>query len=563
MSAAPRSTGAVAALLGPYRVLRGNRALGLLFGGQVVSAFGDRLYITVVMVLAYDLTHSATIVALLNLMRLLPNAILLPFAGVLADRFNRKALMITADLGRGACMLGLLTVSTRGTMWIAFPLIFVTTALLSLFRPALNAVVPAVVADDEKLMQANALMSQIEALAFVLGPSLAGVLILLGQLQVAFAINAASYLVSAGTLLFLAVPPRAAAVRPAAEEGWMAETLAGFRFLFRENEGVLGAVTLPFAGFQIYEGAFWALIVVLTEQVWRLGSQGIGFINTAYGVGGLLGGFLASVVASKVRSGTTYSVAIAARSVVVLLFGLSVAGAWPFIWQGLMGTADVLALILGVTIIQMATPRDLLGRSCGAFESTSLSAKVLGTLIAGPLIDAVGARATAVILALLALTLLAVCLPRIRRLEAVLGVRLFLRRVPVLRALSRVALDAVAQRLQLEHLPAQTTIVRQGEPGDALYIIKSGTVQVLLSRADGREAIVATLSTMDYFGEIALLRDVPRTATVRSRGPVELYRLTRADFQELMRRSDTLHQGMAETGDARYRETQAMVRLLR
>src|SRR5690348_14353233 len=94
----------LAAVMGPYRVLAGNRNLSLLFSGQVASAFGDRLYIVVVMVLAYDITHSATVVALLNLMRLLPNAVFLPLAGLLADRFNRKALMIGADLGRAVCM---------------------------------------------------------------------------------------------------------------------------------------------------------------------------------------------------------------------------------------------------------------------------------------------------------------------------------------------------------------------------------------------------------------------------------------------------------------------------
>jgi predicted MFS family arabinose efflux permease len=551
-----RQTGGAAALLGPYRVLAGNRNLGLLFSGQVVSAFGDRLYIVVAMVLTYNITHSATAVAMMNLMRLLPNAIFLPLAGVLADRLNRKTLMIGADLGRGACMLGLLAVHSQDTLWIAFVLIFLTTCLLSLFRPALNAVLPAVAGNEDTLVQANALMSQVDAYAWVFAPALGGILLAVGQASSAFAINAVTYAISAGTLFFLTVPPQAADSRPRDEEGWLAETLAGFTFLFRENAGVLRGVIVPFMGFQLFEGAFWALLVVLSEQVWRFGSQGTGFVNTAYGVGGLISGFLLGAVLYSVRPATGFALAIAMRSAIVLLLGLSSGTLFPFLLLGVLGFADVLCVVLGVSIIQSATPAPLLGRSFAAFESTSLSAKVLGTVLAGPLIALVGPRATTVLCALVALALLAASLPLLHRLTPVLGVRLFLRRVPQFAALSRSALDQVASMFQEEQAPAGHNIVVQGEYGDKLYILKSGAVQVFAVGDDDHEVQVDALAPPDYFGEIALLRDVPRTATVRARGAVQLYSLTRVDFQTLMARSDVLQHAMEETGDTRYRRMQ-------
>ncbi len=94
--------GLVRRALGPYGVLRGNRNLALLFGGQVVSSFGDWLYILALVVLAYDLSGSATLVAALTFVRLLPYALFMPFSGLMADRGNRKAIMIGSDLGRGA-----------------------------------------------------------------------------------------------------------------------------------------------------------------------------------------------------------------------------------------------------------------------------------------------------------------------------------------------------------------------------------------------------------------------------------------------------------------------------
>jgi hypothetical protein len=105
--AAERGAGMLGRMLGPYGVLRGNRNLQLLFGGQVVSSFGDWLYVLALGILAYEITGSATVVAVLMFARLLPYAVLLPFSGMLADRGNRKVLMISADLGRGCVHAGL------------------------------------------------------------------------------------------------------------------------------------------------------------------------------------------------------------------------------------------------------------------------------------------------------------------------------------------------------------------------------------------------------------------------------------------------------------------------
>jgi len=161
-------------MLGPYGVLRGNRNLQLLFGGQVVSSFGDWLYVLALGILAYEITGSATVVAVLTFARLLPYAVLLPFSGMLADLGNRKVLMILADLGRGACMLGLLFAGSERTLWIAYPLVFLATMFSSLFQPAMSSVLPAIVGDEEKLVDANSIWSQMDSVSFVLGPALGG-----------------------------------------------------------------------------------------------------------------------------------------------------------------------------------------------------------------------------------------------------------------------------------------------------------------------------------------------------------------------------------------------------
>jgi len=142
-------------MLGPYGVLRGNRNLQLLFRGQVVSTFGDWLYVLALGILAYEITGSATVVAVLTFARLLPYAVLLPFSGILADLGNRKVLMISAELGRSACMFSLLFTATEETLWVAYPLVFLATAFSSLLRPAMSSVLPGLVGDEERLGEAN------------------------------------------------------------------------------------------------------------------------------------------------------------------------------------------------------------------------------------------------------------------------------------------------------------------------------------------------------------------------------------------------------------------------
>jgi MFS family permease len=557
-------TGLLGRMLGPYGVLRGNRNLQLLFGGQVVSSFGDWLYVLALGILAYDITGSATVVAVLTFARLLPYAVLLPFSGILADRGNRKVIMISADVGRSACMFGLLFAGSEQTLWIAYPLVFVSTVFSSLFQPAMSSVLPAIVGDEDKLVEANSIWAQMDSVSFVLGPALGGVLALLGAPEVAFAINGATFLVSAATLLFIHIPTREAPETPEEqEEGWLSETLAGFRFLFRENEGVLAALTIAFVGLTFTGGGIWTLILVLSDEAFGLGTEGSGFLNSVYGVGGVVGGILAGYLASKFRLGPAVIWSIAAGAVVFILLGISPAGVYPFVILFVVGVLDIVVDVNGTTIIQTGTPEELLGRVFGAFEGVLILAMLAGALLVGPLIELLGARATTVAFAVVALLIFLACLPRLRKLDGVLGARMFVRKVPVLSGLSHAVLEDLASRITLEEVPSGTAVVSQEEVGDHLYIVKDGEAEVVARGEDGEEEDLAVISKGDYFGEIALLRDVPRTATVRAKGPLELYSLGRGDFQNLLDRSEKLKSAMTGTSDARYVETQNSLLLRR
>jgi hypothetical protein len=399
----------------------------------------------------------------------------------------------------------------------------------------------------------------------VLGPALGGVLALLGAPELAFVINGATFLVSAATLLFVRIPPREVpeTAEGDEEEGWLSETLAGFRFLFRENEGVLAALTVALVGLSFTGGGIWTLILVLSDEAFGLGTEGSGFLNSVYGVGGVVGGFAAGYLASKVRLGPAVIWSIGAGSVVFICLGISPAGVLPFVIMFVVGILDIMVDVNGTTIIQTGTPEELLGRVFGAFDGVLILAMLTGALIVGPLIDLLGPRTTTVVSMLVALGIFLLCLPRLRKLDRVLGVRMFVRKVPVLSGLSHAVLEDLASRMTLEKVPDGTAVVSQGEVGDRLYIVKDGEAEVVARGDDGQEKELAMLSKNDYFGEIALLKDVPRTATVRAKGALELYSLDREDFQNLLERSEKLKSAMTGTSDARYVETQNRLLLRR
>lgn len=547
---APTSSEFIAQLISPLRMLRGNRLLALLATTQTLSLVGDWLYLVALTVLIYTISHSATAVALLTFVRLLPYALFLPVAGFFVDKWDRKRLLIGALLGRTLCMLGLTLVRTPSTVTLAYLLVFLVTTLASLQRPAFNSILPTVVPEDERVL-ANSLMSQLESLSHIIGPLLGGVLVLLGAVQTAFLITGACALLAAVVIALAPIHPPQPESRPR-DSDWLGETIAGYRFLFRENDGVLAACVLAFAGLTLLGGAYWTLAIVLSEQTFHLGGQGIGFLETLYGVGGLIAGLAIASFSRRFSLSRLFIAGGIASAVGAALFGISPAGALPFACMALIGMGDVFTEVNSYTLLQSGTPAELLGRVFGAFEATYVAAMLVGALLVGPLVGALGPRGATVALALSGLATLLLCLPRLRHLERALGVRIFLRRVPILATLSLRALDDIASRVQLERYPALATIVRQGEAGDQLYIVKLGTLDVTTADGAGHEIHHATIGPMDYFGEIALLHDVPRTATIRAREPVELYSLSRASFQQVLQRSADLRDAMLETAGARY-----------
>jgi MFS family permease len=302
---------------------------------------------------------------------------------------------------------------------------------------------------------------------------------------------------------------------------------------------------------QVLNGATWTLSVVLSERVFGFGGQGVGFLNGAYGIGGFLGGVFLGPMLARGSFSVIFPMSVLVSCLCSSLYGFSPGGGFALFFSLGAGSADVLSKVSAMSIVQAATPNEMMGRVFGAFESILILAQLLGAVAVGPALASFGPRAANFAFCVVGLVVLIVCTPLLRRTTRELGSRIFLRSVPGLQPVAFHLLDDLAARVQVEAFSDGASIIREGEPGTALYIIKRGRVEVVARRHSQREVQVAELSTMDYFGELALLNDAPRNATVVARGPVEVYRLDSVDFQLLLRQVEKLRSELTRAGSDR------------
>lgn len=514
------------------------RRVELAWGGSVVGQWG---YEVALAVFAYR-HGGATAVGLVALVRLLPAAVVAPFAAMLGDRFLRKRVMVAADLARVGTMGGAAAAVFAGAPPVVIYALAVLTALASTaFGPAQSALLPTLAQTPEELTAANATSTSLEGLGFFLGPALGGILLTITSVGAVFAATAALFLVSALVLGRITSDSRGdSAAEP---ENIGREALAGFRAIIGERRlrlvvGLYGTQTLV-------AGIMRVLVVVTALRILDLGPSGVGFLNSADGVGGLAGVLVVLGMVTTARLSGVLALGL-------LLWGLPlvVLGVWPsvplaLLCFGVIGVGNILVDLAGLTLLQRTAPDKVRARVFGVWESVFLATIGLGAIIAPLLISAFGPRGAliaaggglAVVVLLLWRRLGTVDTPALvpeRELT-------LLREIPIFAPLPPVTLEQLASHLSHVRLGAGDVVFRQGERGDRFYIVEHGEVRV---EPEGRAAVV--LGRGGSFGEIALLRDVPRTATVTATTDVELWALERDIFIA----SVTGHAPSAEAADA-------------
>jgi MFS family permease len=286
---------------------------------------------------------------------------------------------------------------------------------------------------------------------------------------------------------------------------------------------LLTAQTLILGTLEVY-------IVVIAFELVHKDAAGVGLINSAMGVGAILGGIVMLSMTGAKRFSAPFAIGVALLGAPLVLVGAIPNFALALVLLGVVGFGSSVLDVAGITLVQRVVPDEVLARVFGVIQMLWYLSLSLGALTAPGLIGLIGTKASIIVTGASLVVLVAALWAPLSKIDATTvapdaeGLAL-LSSVPIFAPLSGVALEHVASRLLPLQLDAGTVVIREGDSGDRFYIVADGILDV---STDG--ARVAEITRGDHFGEIALLRDVPRTATVTAKNDVRLYALDREDF---------------------------------
>ena len=344
----------------PFAAVFRNRNFRLLWLGQVVSQLGDWFNSVALYALLFELTGSTTSVAIVMVMQLLPIALVGPTSGVVVDRFDRRRVMITADIVRGTVVLALLLVRTPELTWIAYAATAIAVAGTGFFEPARSAVLPSIVS-SQQLVAANAIATGTWSAMLAIGASLGGVVAALLGRDAAFIINSLSFFLSAFFLWRMRVPPRNDA--HVAASGWHG-LVEGLRYI-RTHRDVAYVASIK-GGWAMVGGAI-LLLAVFGDRVFRLGDSGdagIGVLYAARGIGSAMGSLTVAIIATRSSS---FLIRLIAPSYLAAGTAYAMLSLAPTIWVAaatvvIAHTFGSILWVSSTTLLQLYVPDNFRGR---------------------------------------------------------------------------------------------------------------------------------------------------------------------------------------------------------
>ncbi|HEX7170665.1 MAG TPA: MFS transporter [Rubrobacter sp.] len=524
-----------------FRAVFGNpdlRRVELAFVGFNAAELGTWIAI---LVYAYEAGGAAAAGAI-GVVQLVPAMIFAPVASLLGDRYRRERVLLAGyllqALAMGMTAAGLLA---GAPVPVIYALAALAATSVTLTRPAQGSLLPSLARTPEELTAANVTAGWIESLSMFVGPAVAGVLLAVSGPGAVFAVMSGALLISAFLVARIGATSSPPGRTP--EGSTLGDLLGGFRALVHERRPRL-VVSLMGAYF-VMEGALDVLLVVLAFRLLDIGSGGVGFLNAAVGIGGLAGAALTTLLVARLRLTPPLMGGAAAWGTALVAIGLFPSRILSPVFLGVAGAGRPLIDVAGRTLLQRVVPDRVLSRVFGVLEGLYMAGLALGLAVTPILLAVLGERLTFIVAGAFLPVVFLLARRRLVEIDASVAVpevRLaLLRSLPIFAPLPAPALERVVSRLIPTEVAPGTEIVRQGDPGDRFYVIEEGDVMV---SKNGRQ--VATLERGDFFGEIALLREIPRTATVTARTDTSLYALEREDFLEAV----TGHPQSAEAADA-------------
>jgi MFS family permease len=499
------------------------RRAQLAFG----SAYASEWSLTVVLGVIAFRDGGATAVGIVALIRMLPSALIAPFATALADRIRRDRVLIWIGVIRGAAVgAAALVMALDLSVLFVYGLAVIATIPFTAFRPAHSALLPALCETPTELTAANASRGLLDSSSTLVGPLLAALLLDVSGPEAVLLLTAGLSLWSALLVSLIDYEP-APRASPPAPIRIVGDTVEGLRAIAAHREVTmlfgLGAVQA------VTRGALNVFLVVVAIDLLETGDAGVGVLTAAVGVGAVVGSLGISVLVGSRRLAAYTGVGIALWGWPLALIGVFPTELIALIMLAIVGAGNALVDLGYFTLFPRLMPDEVLARVFGALESLVSLAVGLGSIITPLLIYLFGIRGALVAIGLLTPVIIGLAWSRLVKVDEGLGAQADiidrLREVTMLRPLPVSTIEHLARSVREQSIAGGETVIEQGQVGESFYVIVAGEVEVI---KNGR--LVGTLSDGDSFGEIALLRDVPRTSTVRARTPVGLYELDRRHF---------------------------------
>jgi MFS family permease len=484
----------------------------------------------------------ASAVGLAGLIRLLPAAVVAPFAASLGDRFPRERFILGTSLFGALALAASAASAAAGDTGLVYGFGALVGLSSTLFRPALQALLPSLARTPEELIAANAATSTMEGLGTLVGPLLAGVLVALTDVAAVFTAAGVVFLAAAVLLLGVhvkgRVPTRARApVRRMLGAGFVAVARAP-----RPRLLIALGVAQSFV-----RGCLNVLIVVAAFKLLDGGGSEVGYLTAAIGAGGMVGALGAMTLGSR-RLAVVFGLALVFWGLPIALLAGSTYLPAAIALLAVVGVANSVEDVAIITLLQRTADEELLTRVLAVLWGVAMGAVAIGSLAAPAIVDAVGSHAAFVVVGLILPVLTIATYRRLIAIDlAVAPTRELdlIAEVPMFAPLSLAAKESLAASLAPVAAAPGQRVIRAGEIGDEFYVVASGELQI------DTGGTKKTAGAGDYFGEIALLRDLPRTATVTARTQSLLYALPRSAFLAAVTSHATAYASGQEIAESR------------
>jgi MFS family permease len=513
----------------PVRALRavlGNRAVTRMQLAFLLFNVAEPAMWVAILVYAFDQGGTPE-VGLVSIVLLVPAGLLAPVAAALGDRFRRERMVRYGYLAQAVA-----TGVTAGALLadapvaVVYAIATIAAVTYTTGRPNHHALMPSLCETPEEVAAANSVSSLTEGIGATIGGIVAAALAGVGAGAV-FAVAAAVLVLGVVLTFGVRGPDPERSVGPFRPWTLAVDAAAGLAILARARGARL--LVLIAAAVAVATGAIGVLMVPLAIDDLGLGDAGVGLLSTLLSVGLFVGAGISVAFAARRRLASAMLLAAAVFAVAGIAFGSATTTAIAIAASVVFGAGITLLDVLGRTMLQRTTTDDVLTRVFGAVEALWLLGYAGGAAIA-PLIEREAGLSWAFAIsgvAVLVVTLASFAGLRVIDVASVIPERelSLLARIPMFAPLPRVDLERLGRQLDRIETPAGVEVVRQGDIGDRFYVIDDGRFEVL---TDGDR--VNTLAAGDFFGEIALLHDIPRTATVRALTDGAVWALDQEEF---------------------------------